>query len=139
MHYPDKKLTDSDHCDLIFIPLMGNVDRVNAALEVFEILNNEEIFTKDEQSKIKQCQFVVADIISDGDEELLGKFLEKININTNFLIEYEKELVETSRKEGREEGSNDKCEEIAKNMKGKYSDEEISEVTGLSLKKVIAL
>ena len=56
-------------------------------------------------------------------------------MNTNYLIEYEKNLVETSM----EKASNDKCVEIAKNMKGKYSDEEISEVTGLSLEEVIGL
>ena len=60
-------------------------------------------------------------------------------MNSNFLIEYEKKLVETSWKEGWQEGYNDKCEEIAKNMKSKYSDEEISKITRLSLEEVIGL
>lgn len=144
----NEKLTDNDSCDLIFIPLMGNVDRVDVAFEVFEILNNEKIFTKEKQSKIKQCQFVVADIVSNGDEKLFKKFWEVINMNTNFLREYERELVENSKEEGRDEGIKEGMEkilkfvnreEVARNMKGKYSDEEISDITGLSIEEVIKL
>ncbi|MBR2557487.1 MAG: hypothetical protein IKE95_03810, partial [Methanobrevibacter sp.] len=59
---------------LIFIPLMANVDRVGVAFEVFEILNNDKIFTKEKQSKIKPCQFVVADIISMVTKSYLKNF-----------------------------------------------------------------
>ncbi len=70
----NEKLTDNDNCDLIFIPLMANVDRVGVAFEVFEILNNDKIFTKEKQSKIKPCQFVVADIISMVTKSYLKNF-----------------------------------------------------------------
>ena len=151
----NEKLTDNDHYDLIFIPVMGNVNRVETAFEVFEIANNDKIFTQDEQSKIKQCQFVVADIISNGNKELFQEFLEVIDMNTNYLIEYERKLVESSREEGREEGIKEGIKEgreegikegikknsknVVRNMKGKYSDEEISDVTGLSIKEINAI
>ena len=152
-------LTQNDHLDLIFIPFMTNVDKIEVAFEVFDIVNNEEIFTKDEQTLIKQCQYIVADIIADGDEELFDKFMERIIVLTllsGFLKEKEKEIVEGFKeearieglKEGREEGmekgreegmvkgSNEKAIEIACNMKNKYSDLEISEITGLNIEQV---
>ena len=54
----NEALSSSDHYDLIFIPLMGNVDRVKVAFEVFKIVNNEKIFNEKDQSKIKQCQLL---------------------------------------------------------------------------------
>lgn len=125
-------LTSTNHYDLIFIPLIGNVDRVKVAFEVFEIVNNKNIFTEKEQSKIKQCQYVMADIVADGDEELLNKFMEKITMFAVFLVERERDLVEGGRQEGRDE----KSIEIATNLKDKLSDYEISEVTCLPIEKV---
>lgn len=63
-----------DRYNLVFIPLMGNVDRVKAAFEVFNIANNSDLFTEDEQSEIKRCQYIVAQIIAEGDDELLDEF-----------------------------------------------------------------
>ena len=139
-----EKLSSSDHYDLIFIPLMGNVDRVKVAFEVFEIVNNENIFNEKEQSRIKQSQYVVADIIANGDEELLNKFMELITMFAGFLVEREKNLVESGiekgREEGREEGigegKDERSVEIAANLKGKLSDSEISEITGVPIEKV---
>ena len=61
-----------------------------------------------------------------------------------FLVEREKNLVESGiekgREEGREEGigegKDERSVEIAANLKGKLSDSEISEVTGLTIEKV---
>ena len=135
-----EKLTSKDHCDLIFIPLMGNINKVKAAFEVFNIVNNKKIFSQDEQSKIKQCQFVVADIVADGDKDLRNKLMEGIFVVADFLIEYEKDLVESSiekgRKEGRKEGRDDGIREVARNLKDTLSDEDIAERTGLSIEEV---
>ena len=118
-----EKLTLLDRYYLVFIPLMGNVDPVKAAFEVFHIANNCELFTPDEQSEIKKCQFVMADIIADGDEELLDEFLRLIRMNNNFFEKYERELVEKNRG-------------IASNLKNVISDNQIAEYTGLSLEVV---
>jgi len=135
-----EKLSSTDHYDLIFIPLMGNVDRVKAAFEVFDIVNDEKIFNEDEQSQIKQCQYVVADIVADGDVDLLNEFMERITMFAGFLVEREKALVESGRTEGRTEGivegRDEKASEIAANLKGKLSILEISEITGLSVEKI---
>ena len=135
----NEKLTANDHYDLILIPLMGNVNRVDAAFEVFGILNNDEIFTKKEQSKIKQCQFVLADIISGDDKKLFQEFLKVIEVNNDYLIEYERKLVENSIEEGRKEGRKEGILNVVRNMKGKFPDEVICEVTGLSLEEVMKL
>lgn len=119
---------------------MGNVNKVKAAFEVFNIVNNKKIFSQDEQSKIKQCQFVVADIVADGDKDLRNKLMEGIFVVADFLIEYEKDLVESSiekgRKEGRKEGRDDGIREVARNLKDTLSDEDIAERTGLSIEEV---
>ena len=119
---------------------MGNVDRVKAAFEVFDIVNDEKIFNEDEQSQIKQCQYVVADIVADGDVDLLNEFMERITMFAGFLVEREKALVESGRTEGRTEGivegRDEKASEIAANLKGKLSILEISEITGLSVEKI---
>ena len=39
-----KKLTLEDQYNLVFIPLMGNVDRVKAAFKVFNIANTPDLF-----------------------------------------------------------------------------------------------
>lgn len=131
-----EKLTSKDHYDLIFIPLMGNVNKVKAAFEVFDIVNNKKLFSQDEQSKIKQCQFVVADIVADGDKNLRNKLMERIFVVAEFLIEYEKNLVESSIEKGRKEGRDDGIREVAKNLKDTLSDEDIAERTGLSVEEV---
>ena len=82
-----ERLSASDHYDLIFIPLMGNVDKVKMAFEVFDIVNNNEIFNNDEQARIKQCQYVVADIIADGDIGLFKKFMGRVFMS-DLLFEY---------------------------------------------------
>ena len=127
-----KKLSSNDHYDLIFIPLMGNVDRIKVAFEVFEIVNNENVFNEKEQSRIKQCQYVVADIIANGDEELLNKFMEEITMFAGFLVEREKNLVEG----GKADGKNEKAIEIAKSLKGVLSDIDISKHTGLTIEEI---
>ena len=48
---------------------------------------------------------------------------------------YEQEAIYDAEERGRKE----KGEEIAKNMKGKYSPEEIAKITGLSLNAVLLL
>lgn len=131
-----EKLTSKDHYDLIFIPLMGNVNKVKVAFEVFDIVNNKKLFSQDEQSKIKQCQFVVADIVADGDKNLRNKLMERIFVVAEFLIEYEKNLVESSIEKGRKEGRDDGIREVAKNLKDTLSDEDIAERTGLSVEEV---
>ena len=126
-----EKLSIKDHYDLIFIPLMGNVDNVEVAFEVFDIVNDDEIFTSQEQSKIKQCQYIVADIIADGDKDLFKKFMEKIKMLTmlaGYIEDHEEEVFDIIR--------DNRSIEIAQKLKGKLSPEEISKVTGLSLEEI---
>ena len=159
-----EKLTIEDHYNLIFIPLMGNVDRVKVAFEVFKIANNSKLFTKDEQSEIKKCQFVVAQIIADGDEELLNEFWGIIMLNNDFLAKYEMDLIKKTTDEVTEKVTHEVTEKvtdevtekvthevtekvtdevtenvsksIAKNVKGLLSDSQIAEATGLSIETV---
>ena len=63
---------------------MGNVDEIESAFEVFEIANNTDLFSEDKQIEIKQCQYIVAHIVADDNDELL-----------NFIMKY-KEISNTS-------------------------------------------
>lgn len=135
-----EKLSASDHYDLIFIPLMGNADGAEVAVEVFEIVNNQKVFNKHEQILIKKCQYVVADIIADGDRNLFKKFMEKIYMLTmlsGYLEEREDELFEFVRKEAEDDGMKKGMENIARNMKSKsYPYSEISDITGLTIEEI---
>ena len=135
-----EKLTLMDRYSLVFIPLMGNVDRVKAAFEVFNIANNSNLFTEDEQSEIKRCQYIVAQIIAEDDDELLEKFWEIIKMNNDFLARYEQNLVDKTTQEVTEQVTNRVTEQvkksIAKKLKDCLSDLEIAKRTGLSLEEV---
>nr|WP_294999344.1 hypothetical protein [uncultured Methanobrevibacter sp.] len=127
-----EKLTLMDRYNLVFIPLMGNVDRVKAAFEVFNIANNSNLFTEDEQSEIKRCQYIVAQIIAEDDDELLEKFWEIIKMNNDFLVRYEQDLIDKNTQEVTEQVK----KSIAKKLKDCLSDLEIAKRTGLSLEEV---
>lgn len=159
-----EKLSQEDHYNLIFIPLMGNVDRVKVSFDVFNIVNDKNIFDEGEQEKIKRCQYVVAQIVADGVNKLLNEFWEIIKMNNNFLVEYETKLIENARKkaiqEVTEEVTKKVTEEVtekvteevtekvteevtgkitrklAKNFKEILNDNEIAKYTGLSLEEV---
>ena len=151
-----EKLSQEDHYNLIFIPLMGNVDRVKVAFEVFKIANNKNLFGEDEQAKIKQCQYIVAQIVADDDKKLLDKFWRIIKMYNDFLVEYETNLVETTKREVREQVTKEVIKQVteqvteqvtkevtknvtlnlAKNLKDVLSNAEIAERTGLSLEVV---
>lgn len=159
-----EKLTLMDQYDLVFIPLMGNVDMVKVAFEVFKIANTKNLFNEDELVQIKQCQYIVAQIVAGEDEELLKKFWEIIRMNNNFLVRYETELVDRTTKEVTEQVTkkvtqkvtqkvtkevtkevtkrvteqvtNNVTRTIAKNLKSLLSDVEIAQSTGLSIKEV---
>ena len=81
------------HFDLIFLPLMGNIDPIEATYKIIDIVNNEELFTQEEQHKLKKAQYLVANIVAKNDEKLFGKFCEGIQMAT-LLEEYERSLVE---------------------------------------------
>ena len=130
-----EKLSQEDHYNLIFIPLMGNVDRVKSAFEVFRIVNDRKLFDEDEQAKIKQCQYIVAQIVADNDDDLLNEFWEIIKMNNNFLVEYETNLVENTRREV----TKDVTLKLAKNLKDVLQDSEIANRTGLTLEEVKSL
>lgn len=135
-----EKLTLMDRYNLVFIPLMGNVDRVKAAFEVFNIANNSDLFTEDEQSEIKRCQYIVAQIIAEGDDELLDEFWGLMKMNNTFLARYEQDLVDQTTREVTEQVTERVTEKvsinIARNFKDCLPDEEIAERTGLSLEEV---
>ncbi len=159
-----EKLSQEDHYNLIFVPLMGNVDSVKSAFEVFRIANNKKLFNEDEQAKIKQCQYIVAQIVADDDEKLLNEFWEIIKMNNNFLVEYEANLVENTRKKVIEEVTQEVTQKVteevtqevtqkvtrevtqrvtfevtkklAKSLKDVLQDIEIAKHTGLSLEEV---
>lgn len=128
----NEKLTLVEGYDLVFIPLMGKVDRKKVACEVFEIANDVNLFTADERSYIKQCQYIVAQIIADGDDELFKKFWEIIKMNNDFLVRYENDLIERTTRDV----TDDVTKSIAKNFKDVLPDEVIAERTGLSLRDV---
>ena len=127
-----EKLTLMDRYNLVFIPLMGNVDKVKAAFEVFQIANNKKLFTEDEQVEIKKCQYIVAQIIAENDDKLLNEFWEIIKMNNDFLQKYEDELIDRTTKKVTENTSKN----IAKNLKNILPDKEIAKHTGLTLKQV---
>ena len=77
-------------------------------------------------------------------EDVLRDFLlrNKAEVKKMCLYEYDEERQRRwDREEGREEGREEKGMDIAKMMleKGRYSEEEIAELTGLELGKVIRL
>ena len=130
---------------------MGNVNQVEVAFEVFRIANNRELFSADEQSEIKKCQYVVAQIVANGNENLFNKFWEIIMWNNDFLVEYEENLIkettenvtqqvtEQVTQQVTEQVTMDVSKNIAKNLKDVLSDEEIAKRTGLSLETVKGL
>ena len=151
----NEKLTDIDQYNLIFIPFMGNVDRVNAAFEVIDIVNNGNLFDEHEREQLKECQYIMADIVAGMDDELFDKFMERINMLTMFAgyvekhkdeldeivfeaykekngKDFEEMIVEKHRNEIKDETSI----EIARNLKDICSDEDISKCTGLPIEKV---
>lgn len=146
-----EKLTLLDHYYLVFIPFMGNVNQVEVAFEVFRIANNRELFSAEEQSEIKKCQYVVAQIVANGDKKLFNKFWEIIMWNNDFLVEYEENLIkettenvtqqvtEQVTEQVTQQVTMDVSKNIAKNLKDVLSDEEIAKCTGLSLETVKGL
>lgn len=130
---------------------MGNVNQVEVAFEVFRIANNRELFSAEEQSEIKKCQYVVAQIVANGDKKLFNKFWEIIMWNNDFLVEYEENLIkettenvtqqvtEQVTEQVTQQVTMDVSKNIAKNLKDVLSDEEIAKCTGLSLKTVKGL
>lgn len=142
-----EKLTLLDHYYLVFIPFMGNVNQVEVAFEVFRIANNRELFSAEEQSEIKKCQYVVAQIVANGDKKLFNKFWEIIMWNNDFLVEYEENLIKETTENVTQQVTEqvtqqvtmDVSKNIAKNLKDVLSDEEIAKCTGLSLKTVKGL
>ncbi len=147
-----EKLTLMDRYNLVFIPLMGNVDTVKVAFEVFKIANNKMLFTEDQQEEIKKCQYIVAQIIAEDDDELLNEFWEIIHMNNDFLARYEKDLIDKNTKRVTEHVTKTVTEQvtktvtktvtdnvtrkIAKNLKDILPDVEIAKRTGLPIKEV---
>ena len=139
----NEKLSLMERYNLVFIPLMGNVDKVKVAFEVFKIANNEMLLSEDERVQIKKCQYIVAQIIADDDEKLLNEFWGIIRMNNDFLVKYETELIDRTTKRVTEEVTEKVTDEvskkIAKNLKDILPDVEIANCTGLSLKDVESL
>lgn len=147
-----EKLTLMDRYNLVFIPLMGNVDTVKVAFEVFKIANNKMLFTEDQQEEIKKCQYIVAQIIAEDDDELLNEFWEIIHMNNDFLARYEKDLIDKNTKRVTEHVTKTVTEQvtktvtktvtdnvtrkIAKNLKDILPDVEIAKRTGLPIQEV---
>ena len=147
-----EKLTLMDRYNLVFIPLMGNVDTVKVAFEVFKIANNKMLFTEDQQEEIKKCQYIVAQIIAEDDDELLNEFWEIIHMNNDFLARYEKDLIHKNTKRVTEHVTKTVTEQvtktvtktvtdnvtrkIAKNLKDILPDVEIAKRTGLPIQEV---
>lgn len=123
-----EKLTLLDMHNLIFIPLMGNVNRVDEAFEVFHIANTPNLFSDDELENIKKCQYVVAYIIADGNDECSGNFWEVIKLNNEMIMRYEQKLIDQNTKEV--------TGDLARKLKDVLSDEVIAEKTSLPLNVV---
>ena len=139
----NEKLTLDDHYNLVFIPLMGNIDRVEAAFEVFNIANDSSLFSEDVQSEIKKCQYVVAQIIAENDDELLNKFWSLIKMNNDFLARYQEDLIKKNTDEVTNRVTDRVTDEvtkgIAKNLKDVLTDQQIAERTGLPIETVSQL
>ena len=104
---------------------------------------------------IQKCQYVVAQIVANGDKKLFNKFFEIIMWNNDFLVEYEENLIKETTEnvtqqvteqvtqqvteQVTEQVTMDVSKNIAKNHKDDLSDEEIAKCTGLSLETVKGL
>ena len=123
----NEKLTDIDQYNLIFIPFMGNVGRVDAAFDVIDIVNNRDLFTEHEREQLKECQYIMADIVADRDDELFEKFIERINMLTMFASYVEKHKDELD----------DMLFEAYKEKTGKDFEERIIEIYGKDIEDKI--
>ena len=135
----NEKLTLLDCYNLVFIPLMGNVDKVKVAFEVFDIANHDGLFSEDIRLEIKKCQFVVAHIIAGKDSVLYNKFLKVIKMNNRLWAEYEKGLIDKNTEEVTKSVTESVTRRIARNLKGALPDSEIAKRTGLSIDEVKGL
>ena len=124
-----EKLTLMDRYNLVFIPLMGNVDRVKVAFEVFEMANNRMLFNEDELVEIKKCQYIVAQIIAGDNEKLLNEFWEIIRMNNDFLVRYETDLIDRTTKRVTEEVTKQVTKQVTDEVTKQVTDEVTKQVT----------
>ena len=47
------------HFDLIFLPLMGNIDPIEATYKIIDIVNNEELFTQKNSTSLKKLSILL--------------------------------------------------------------------------------
>jgi len=130
-----EKLTLMDRYNLVFIPLMGNVDRVKVAFEVFEMANNRMLFNEDELVEIKKCQYIVAQIIAGDNEKLLNEFWEIIRMNNDFLVRYETDLIDRTTKRVTEEVTKQVTKQVTDEVTKQVTDEVTENVTRKIAKK----
>ena len=124
-----ERLTSVDCYDLVFIPFMGNVDEIESAFEVFEIANNAELFSEDKQIEIKQCQYIVANIVADDNDELLNKFWRIIKMNNDFLIRYENDLIDRTTKEVTQQVTQQVTEQVTQQVTEQVTQQVTEQVT----------
>ena len=118
-------LVDNDYCDLKFIPLMDNVNKIKATFEVIDIANNYESFEKHDEQTIRQCQYVLAHIIANRNKRLLSinEVDKDVKVIYGLFWRTGRRINWILQKKG--------IKEVAKNLKDTLSDEDIAERTGL--------
>lgn len=131
------KLTSKEEIDLMLMSLLPKyTDKTTMFKEIINIIKKEELFNKDRIKFIKyMIQTEIKNLISVEDQKQFeGELKMSINIEelfTKTLDEIVKEHEDIVRAEEKEK--------IAKKLKNTLTPEEISKITGLSLKTILLL
>lgn len=131
------KLTSKEEIDLMLMSLLPKyTDKTTMFKEIINIIKKEELFNKDRIKFIKyMIQTEIKNLISvENQKQFEGELKMSINIEelfTKTLDEIVKEHEDIVRAEEKEK--------IAKKLKNTLTPEEISKITGLSLKTILLL
>ena len=146
-------LTYREELHLLLMSLTPKYDDKKKLLKsIVGLLKNEELFHKEKIEVIRsviqleienlltcdeQKEFEGAIKMTTDSEKIIKQAVEEVN------KKYEQialdEAKEEGIKEGKEKGIKEGKEEVAKNLKGIHTPEEISKITGLSLKTILLL
>lgn len=133
-------IDEYDLFNLILIPFMKHEKSDYEITKELIYLVNEMELKEEQQYQIKACQIILVDIFIPKNEK--KKMIKVVNMGSEFLENYEKELIQNAekkgkkegRKEGRKEGKIEEKERFAKKLKeDNIPLKKIIQYTGLSL------
>ena len=117
-------ITEYDLFNLIFLPFMKHEKSDYEITKELIYLINEIDLSEEERYQIKACQTILVDIFIPKEEQ--KEMIKVVNMSSTFLENYEEELIEEGKEEGRKE--------FAKKLKNdNVPIEKIIQYTGLSL------